>query len=317
LRANRQQNIEAQRVVDDIAEIFGYDRLEIDVAPDAQSLHVVADRKNYRLRELGAGLAQFLVVFGNAAMRKPSVILIDEPELHLHPSLQLEFLLSLASYAKQGVMISTHSIGLARSSTERIYSLHRDGTRSIVRPFEQTVNFVEFLGEMSFSGFKDLGHEAVLMVEGVSDVKTVQQLLRVLGHEHKVVVLPIGGSQFIADGRRQELAELQRLTKNVAILVDSERVAAQAEIAAPRKAFIEDCEALGYTVCATEFRAIENYFPEHAVREGVGPQFHALAPFEARGAKSWPKPESWRVARHMSEADIATTDVGRFLMTLA
>src|SRR5712691_2649726 len=59
-----------------LARIFGYERLEINASDNKQTLQVVADGRPYRLRELGAGLAQFLVVFGNVAIRRPSLLLI-------------------------------------------------------------------------------------------------------------------------------------------------------------------------------------------------------------------------------------------------
>ena len=89
---NRKQNDTAQQVTDDIANIFGYDRLEINAAEQNHILQIIADRRSYRLRELGAGLAQFIVLLGNVGTRRPTLILIDEPELNLHPTLQADFL---------------------------------------------------------------------------------------------------------------------------------------------------------------------------------------------------------------------------------
>jgi hypothetical protein len=88
---NREQNAAIQKVTDEIARIFGYQRLEINAAEKSTVLQAIIDGKPYRLRELGAGLAQFLIVLGNVAVQKPSFLLIDEPELHLHPTLQADF----------------------------------------------------------------------------------------------------------------------------------------------------------------------------------------------------------------------------------
>ena len=163
------------------------------------------DGRPFKLGELGAGLSQFIVVFASAAIRKPDYIFIDEPELSLHPSLQIDFLTSLASYATEGVVFATHSIGLARSIGDRIFSLQKKGGSVICRPFEQTPNYAEFLGEMSFSSFKELGFERILLVEGVTDVKTTQQFLRLLNKDHKVVVLPLGGDQLAKGNVELEL----------------------------------------------------------------------------------------------------------------
>jgi predicted ATPase len=75
---------------------------------------------------MGAGLAQFIMVLGNVAFRQPSFILIDEPELNLHPSLQLDYVNTLASYASQGLLFGTHSVGLARTASEYTYALTKE-----------------------------------------------------------------------------------------------------------------------------------------------------------------------------------------------
>jgi hypothetical protein len=80
----RQQNESAQKVTNDIEHIFDFSRLEINASPDKKAIQVIINGKPYRLRELGAGLAQFIIVFGNVATRRPALLLIDEPELNLH-----------------------------------------------------------------------------------------------------------------------------------------------------------------------------------------------------------------------------------------
>ena len=112
-----------QKVSSDIERIFGLKRLEINTSNPLKTLLLVVDGASYKLKELGAGMAQFIVVLANAAIKQPSMILIDEPELNLHPSLQLDFLTTLASYTTEGIVVfATHSIGLARAASERIHS---------------------------------------------------------------------------------------------------------------------------------------------------------------------------------------------------
>src|SRR5258707_3457418 len=121
------------RVQEDIERIFGLGRLEVSATPDMKALHVTVDRKPYKLREMGAGLSQFILVLGNVAIRKPAVLLIDEPELNLHPSLQVDFLTSLASYPSEGcVIFATHNMGLARAVGDRILSFRKSPAGALV-----------------------------------------------------------------------------------------------------------------------------------------------------------------------------------------
>lgn len=315
---NRQQNELVQTVTDDIAHIFDYQRFEVNAADSPRTLQAIIDGKPYRLRELGGGLAQFIVVFGNVAIRRPPILLIDEPELNLHPSLQIDFLTSLASYVTHGVMFATHSLGLARATGDRVYSFQKDGYRSIARPFEQTPNFAEFVGEMSFSSFKEMGFDTILLVEGVTEVKAIQQFLRALRKDHKVVVIHLGGSALIRGGVIPELAELARLSRNVAVLIDSERTAPTTSLPTDRDAFLHDCQSLGFATHVTELRAFENYLTQAAIQAVMGPKYQALGPYQLLRdvTPSWAKADNWRIARAMTDADVLGTDVGKFLASL-
>jgi energy-coupling factor transporter ATP-binding protein EcfA2 len=315
---NKAAALAVERVTEDIRRIFGFKKLEIAASQRLNTLQVAVNGKPYKLRELGAGLAQFILVFGGAAFRKPEYIFIDEPELNLHPSMQIDFLTSLASYANKGVVFATHSIGLARTVGDRIYSLKRRGDEVQCTLFEQTPNYAEFVGELSFSSFKELGCSQILLVEGVTDVRTVQQFLRMINKDHQVVILPLGGDQLARANMEVELAEMKRITPNVAALVDSEKVSIESEPAARRKSFADSCGRLGFKVCLTRLRAIENYLSDRAIKLVKGEKYKALKPYEKleESELPWAKQENWRIAREMSWEELKNTDVGTFLTSL-
>lgn len=302
------------QVTEEIRTLFEFERLEINASP-LETLIVSVNGQPYRLGELGSGIAQFIIVLGNAATTRPSLLLIDEPETNLHPALQVDFLLALANYARCGCIFSTHSIGLARSTADYIYSFQKRGEGTIVRPFEATPNYLEFVGELSFSAFKEMGCERILLVEGVNDVKTVQQLLRLVRKEHTTVILPLGGDQLAAGGREAELNELTRLSGKLYALADSERADMSHGPSERRLRFKKVCDRVGIDACITERRAIENYFSDEAVKAAFGESFRALGHCDLLKdcAKPWPKSESWKIARQTTLEEIASTDLGAFL----
>jgi len=306
------------QVTEDIRRLFEFDQLEINASTKLKTLMVTINGHAYRLAELGSGIAQFIMVLGNAATTKPSIVFIDEPEINLHPSLQIDFLLALAQYAKTGCVFSTHSVGLARSVAQRIYSFQKGSRGPLVRTFEATPNYVEFLGELSFSTFKEMGHDRLLLVEGVNDVKAMQQLLRLVRIEHTTVILPLGGNQLASGGREAELNELTRLSRNIFAFVDSERTEAGAPAADRRRAFVETCVRLGIKVCVTDRRSLENYFTDRAVKAAFGGGFSALQPYQAlRDAPNgWSKTDNWKIAREMTIDELSGTDVGAFIESL-
>jgi hypothetical protein len=283
-------------------------------------LQVIVDDEPYALPELGAGLAQFLVALAFVWFRRPPWVFIDEPESNLHPSLQLDFLTTLAKYTKHGVVFATHSIGLARAVAPRISSVRRLPNQTPeVQPLEATAGLLEFLGELGFSGYAELGFDWILLVEGTTEVPTMQRWLRLYGTEHEVVLVPLGGASMINGHSAAALSELKRITAKVAVIIDSERLAKSAPLSKDRADFAKICTDLGFRLCVLERRALENYLSDEAVKTVKGGGYRALAEFELLKdcPTAWSKSENWRIAAEMSLSDLRGTDLGGFLKGLS
>ena len=82
--------------------------------------------KDFDIFSGGSGFQQFLYLFGFILLRNPTVIMLDEPDVHLHGSLQavlLDELKRLVQHDKQ-VLFATHSRELiTRVNPENILSL--------------------------------------------------------------------------------------------------------------------------------------------------------------------------------------------------
>jgi len=77
----------------------------------------------------GSGLNQILLLASVIAWRKPGIVLLDEPDAHLHSSVQtqlLDFLIELVSRFKLQVILATHSKDLiGRAPLEAIDPVDR------------------------------------------------------------------------------------------------------------------------------------------------------------------------------------------------
>lgn len=306
-----------QDVTEDIKNLFEYKSLEINPSDDRKSIHLTINGKVYKLHEVGSGIAQFILVFVNVALKKPTFILIDEPELNLHPILQQKFLISLTAYSENGILFATHSLGLARSIGDRIYSVMKENNFSTVRPFETTLNYAEFLGELNFSAFQELGVEKILLVEGVTEVKTFQQFLRKKNKDKDFVVLPLGGDSIINGKRGQELADIKRITPKIYCWIDSEKDTESSALPRNRKAFLDLCRRLKIRIHASEKRSIEHYFTERAIKKIEGDSCLMPTSYEKFDqSKHWAKEDNWRIAREMDFEEIQDTDIGKFIISL-
>ncbi|MDZ7965799.1 MAG: AAA family ATPase [Nostoc sp. DedSLP03] len=316
--ADRNRSIATLELTDDIKRIFSFEQLEINSSNDDQSMQLFINRKVYNLSEIGSGLAQFILVIVNVAIQNPSYILIDEPELNLNPVLQLDFLTTLAKYASQGMLFATHSIGLARASAEYIYTVRQTSQGSEVSEYEKNSSLPELLGELSFSTYREFGFDKVLLVEGPSEIKTIQQFLRKYKQDHHFLLLPLGGSALINATSKSELEEIKRISDKIFALIDSERLSADEALGAERQAFITNCQEIGINCHVLNYRATENYFTDKAVKLVKGDNYSALQPYEKleNARYGWRKSENWRIAKEMTLDELELTDFGQFLKSL-
>lgn len=313
----KEQNRAMARATNEIARLLGAKSLEINASIELKTLQLNLDGEPYKLTELGSGIAELIVVLANAMIARPAIIAIDEPEAHLHPKLQAEFLTTLGSLAQTATLFSTHSLGLARSVADRTYSVQRTDKGSIVRELNKTKNYAEFLGSMGLAALQDVGYDTILLVEGTTEVRTFQQFLRHYGIEHRVVVLPLGGSSLINGNVGQELGEVIRMCPRVFAIIDSERVSETDSIPKDRREFLKICEGLKIAAIATERPATENYFSDRAVKSAVGQGFAALDPFGKQASPPWGKARNWLIAREVQKGELDSTDIGKFLKKIA
>jgi predicted ATP-dependent endonuclease of OLD family len=316
------QKISISRVEAEIAKLLGFRSLQINADRTNKTLDVIINERPHKLYEVGAGVAQLIIVLAAALISKPPYILIDEPELSLHPSLQVSFLATLGSYSQKGLVYSTHSIGLARSTAQRIFTTCRlSNGFSGMQPFgTQNVNLAEWLGELNYSNRAELGCDGIILVEGTTDVLFFQEFLRKISKDGKYVVMPLGGSSLINASIGVHIDELTRIveTSKIRVFIDSERKSKDEALASDRIAFVSECEKRGVEVTVSERRATENYLEINGIRAVLGDGFQELGHYEKlkESAKPWHKSENWKIARETSLTDIKDTDFGEFLHSL-
>lgn len=302
---------------EEVKRIFEYSTLQINASNDGKTLSIVADSESYTLRELGAGLSQYIVVLANALTTKPTYILIDEPELNLHPALQLDFLTTLSAYASEGVVYATHTLGLAKSTADVIYLANKiNAHESTLSEYNEMTTLSESLGELNYAGLKAVGIEKVLLVEGQTEIRAVQEILNKIGQKHKVILLSLGGGSNITAGRKNELKNFAEIAAQSFALIDSEKSSLEEGLTPQRLAFIEVCKELGITSHVLERRAFENYMSDRAIKETFpNHSYTALAPYQEKKSmpSSWGKSDNWKIIKNMTQDELSSTDLWKFL----
>ena len=149
----------------------------------------------------GTGIKHFVDIFVKATLSKASVVLIDEPEMGLHPSLQRELLThfsELVEDKKMQFFIATHSpVFLADPDKVTVFCVqNRSGERSACSIPRESLHTM--WGDFGFRPGDLLQNDIVLMVEGQSDVIFFEDVIhRLYQKEFKNVavgVVQYGGS---------------------------------------------------------------------------------------------------------------------------
>ena len=311
--ASARDNQRAQTVEQEIARIFGFEQFQMNST--GRGIRLLIDGRSFDLLDVGTGITQFLVVLATAASRDAHWIFIDEPEINLHAKLQVDFLSTLASFAKRGIVLATHNIGLARATCERIYSVRQDGPgRSKIADFNpKSVRLAEFVGEMNFGGYRDLGFTKILLVEGRTDVPAVHRLLRKQKKDASVIVMPLGGTELIngTAGAEEQLGELSRISNEIFALIDSERTGLDSPLPRERSQFEELCKRVGVKCHVLKRRALENYWTDSAISKALGPGKQAPGLF---GTKlGWAKSDNYKIAQEMQLHELEGTDLWEYL----
>jgi ABC-type branched-subunit amino acid transport system ATPase component len=312
---DRRLHESARKITDDLQAIFGFRSLEINPSNNDQTVYFIVDGKSYRANELGAGISQFLLVLATVASRKPAMLLIDEPELHLHSTLQSAFLTSIASYTGFATIFASHSPGLARAAADYIYVVSKTGDASRIRDIEATESVIKILPELAFSHTPEIGASMLLLVEGQTDIRVFQQFLRKLHLDHKVLPLHIGGGAMMKDDIAFELRELRRIGVEIFAVVDSDRKSASDSPSAAALVFKKACDAESIACHILDRHSTESYFSRRAIDIVYTEAPPAFGPFE-KAPKGWQKGLNWRIAREMRLDELEGTDLLDFLRTL-
>ena len=184
---------------DEIAKIEGWlsdliGKIKITVKHDEDkdltidaTARLGTDYRDIPLELLGAGYIQLIQIFCYLFLFKPKILLIDEPDIHLHPNVQEKLpkvLLKVAKEKNIKIILATHSPFIVRGApvNANVYWME-DGTIK-----DSNREAVELA-----LGWGAFGKEIILISED-TDTKLLKHILAQWPHiENKVVIHPGSG----------------------------------------------------------------------------------------------------------------------------
>ena len=144
----------------------------------------------YRKRDImveGSGFLQWLSVYTLVLSPEIDTVLLDEPDVHLHPSLQMMMMEDLQNHLEgKQILISTHSSEILRHSAPEIILEIGDRKGKYLVEEYQKVKMLEGIGTQ-YSPLLDRARQTgcILFVEGSSDIT----ILKIIAEKMNIDVL--------------------------------------------------------------------------------------------------------------------------------
>jgi predicted ATPase len=258
--------------------------------------------------ECGLGLQDLLVILFAAISNSDALILLEEPESHIHPEMQRRMLAYMRSETSNQYFLTTHSnIFLDGSYVDKVFATSYAGQIAISD--ETTRAFL--LSDLGYQVTDNLVSDAVVLVEGPKDVPVLSEFLHQMGvtDRYAVKFWPLGGDIM-------DQLDLSVFTERYQLLalIDSDPGSR-----AIRDRFVKKCEDAGIHIHKLKRYALENYYSIEALRE----VFKGQMPSGLESLKEDVKLEKQlgfdvkkrgrNIARAMSVNDLTGTDLMQFL----
>lgn len=266
-----------------VGEILSDDQVQIEIPADRKTINVKSGDNFLPIEALGSGVHEVFMLASELILRDEKTILLEEPEVHLHPHLQRRLMSFIMTKTEAQYFITTHSASIIDTKGASIFGVSKRGSAQ-VRPLLTDQAKFRAAQELGYRSSDLLQSNYIVWVEGPSDRIYINDWIKAEapelaeGIDYSIVFY--GGkllSHLSAEDRQlDDFIALLPLCRNLAVVVDSDQGAPNASIRETKLRVRDELAEIGGTFWLTNGREIENYY-EFADREAAVKKVHPSA----------------------------------------
>jgi predicted ATPase len=257
-----------------IAYCLEKEKVSMQIPRDNSTILVNIDGNEHPLSNLGTGVEQ-LIIIGLASYIFPEkLILIDEPELHLHPRAQKRLMKYLNENIDSQFVIATHSAAILDSVDADVVRIENDGQKTIGQRIGTSSEKYRAVRDLGHSPSELIQTNFAVWVEGPSDRVYINHWIKLIdeslieGVDYSIVFY--GGrvlAQFSFADDGSDLVNAVSLSREFAVVIDSDKKTKESTINKTKLRVAEEIKALGGLCWITQGREMENYLSNAVIEK--------------------------------------------------